>query len=113
MQTEHQTRQLSLHDYLSIIDRRKWVIIEATIVAAAVAFFVSFSQAKVFTAAAEVLLARQTIATSVAGVTSPDFARRPRSIRADTGRARPLAGGGRARTGSRQGLEPHGGGVPA
>lgn len=72
MQTEQQTRQLSLHDYLTILDRRKWVIIEATVIAAAVAFFVSLSQDKVFTAASEVLLARQTIATSVAGFTSPD-----------------------------------------
>ena len=69
---EPQHRQLGLSDYLAILNRRKWIIIQSTVIVAVVAFILSAQQAKVFSAGAEVLLTRQNLSNVVTGVTSPD-----------------------------------------
>ncbi len=69
---EPQYRQLGLSDYLAILNRRKWIIIQSTVIVAVVAFILSAQQAKVFSAGAEVLLTRQNLSNVVTGVTSPD-----------------------------------------
>lgn len=69
---EPHPRQLGLSDYLAILDRRKWVIIQSTLIVAVVAFILSAQQEKVFGASAEVLLSRQNLSNVITGVTSPD-----------------------------------------
>ena len=69
---ETHPRQLGLNDYLAILDRRKWVIAQSTIIVAVVAFILSAQQEKVFAASAEVLLTRQTLSNVVTGFTNPD-----------------------------------------
>ena len=69
---EPTNRQLGLSDYLAILDRRKWIIIQSTVIVALVAFILSAQQEKVFAAGAEVLLTRQSVSTVVTGFTSPD-----------------------------------------
>ena len=69
---EPQYRQLGLSDYLAILNRRKWIIIQSTAIVAVVAFILSAQQAKVFSAGAEVLLTRQNLSNVVTGVQSPD-----------------------------------------
>lgn len=64
--------QLVLADYVAILNRRKWVIIQSTLIVAVVAFVVSTRQADVFRAGADVLLTRTTISNAVTGVTNPD-----------------------------------------
>ena len=66
-------RQLGLSDYLTILNRRKWVIVQATLIVAIVAFFLSARQDRVYQAGAEVLLTRQNISAVITGVTSPDI----------------------------------------
>lgn len=71
-QGELHPRQLGLSDYLTILNRRKWVIVQTTLIVAIVAFFLSARQEKVFQAGAEVLLTRQSLSNVLTGVTSPD-----------------------------------------
>lgn len=69
---EPQHRQLGLSDYLAILDRRKWIIVQSTLIVAVVAFILSAQQEKVFAASAEVFLTRQNLGSVVTGITSPD-----------------------------------------
>lgn len=71
-QGELHPRQLGLSDYLTILNRRKLVIVQTTLIVAIVAFFLSARQEKVFQAGAEVLLTRQSLSNVLTGVTSPD-----------------------------------------
>lgn len=70
--TELTHRQLGLSDYLAVLNRRKWVIIQTTVIVAAVAYALSARQDKVFQAGAEVLLSRQNISNIITGVSNPD-----------------------------------------
>jgi succinoglycan biosynthesis transport protein ExoP len=72
MPTELHPRQLGLSDYLAILNRRKWVIVQTTLIVTVVAFVFSARQDKVFEAGAEVLLTRQNLSNVLTGVTSPD-----------------------------------------
>lgn len=65
-------RQLGLTDYLAILDRRKWVIVQSVLIVAVVAFVLSARQESVHAASADVLLTRQSLSNIVTGVTSPD-----------------------------------------
>jgi capsular exopolysaccharide synthesis family protein len=69
---EPQNRQPGLSDYIAILDRRKWIIIQSTLIVAVVAFILSAQQDKVFAASADVLLTRQSLSTAITGVTNPD-----------------------------------------
>lgn len=66
-------RQLSLSDYITILNRRKWVIVQTTLIVAIVAFFLSARQDAVYEARAQVLLTRQNISAVITGVNSPDI----------------------------------------
>lgn len=66
-------RQLGLSDYLTILNRRKWVIVQTTLIVAVVAFFLSARQDRVYEADAQVLLTRQNISAVITGITSPDI----------------------------------------
>jgi tyrosine-protein kinase len=66
-------RQLGLSDYLTILNRRKWVIVQTTLIVAVVAFFLSARQDHVYRAGAEVLLTRQNISAVITGIASPDI----------------------------------------
>jgi tyrosine-protein kinase len=72
MPTELHPRQLGLNDYLAILNRRKWVIVQTTLIVTVVAFVLSSRQDKVFQAGADVLLTRQSLSNVLTGVTSPD-----------------------------------------
>ncbi len=65
-------RQPGLADYLAILNRRKWVIVQTTLIVAVVAYFMSVRQDAVHQAGADVLLSRQNISNAITGVTSPD-----------------------------------------
>jgi tyrosine-protein kinase len=72
MTPQETSRQLSLADYLAILNRRKWLIVQTTLIVAVVAYVMSARQTEVFRAGADVLLTRQTISNVVTGVASPD-----------------------------------------
>ena len=52
----------SLHDYLNVLRRRKWLVLEAVIIVPAVAIALSLLQTPKYQASAEVLLSRQNLA---------------------------------------------------
>lgn len=64
--------QRDLADYLAVLRRRKWVIVQSVAIVALVAFFLSVRQEKVFESSADVLLSRQNISNVITGVTNPD-----------------------------------------
>ena len=97
---EPHPRQLGLSDYLALLGRRKWVIVQSTLIVAVVAFVLSAQQDKVFAASAEVLLSRQNLSNVITGVTSPDAYVDPeRFAQTQAGLAR--APGGRGTRGGR------------
>lgn len=71
-QTDPQT-QLTLADYVAVLGRRKWVIMQLTAIAAIVAFVFSTLQDKVFQASSEVFLSRQSVSSMLTGISSPDL----------------------------------------
>jgi tyrosine-protein kinase len=66
-----ETRQLTLSEYLSILQRRKWVILEVTIAVAVVAVVLSLQQSKLYRASAEMLISRQDLGFVLTGNTNP------------------------------------------
>jgi Mrp family chromosome partitioning ATPase/capsular polysaccharide biosynthesis protein len=60
----------TLRDYLRVVRRRKWIILQAVVLVPAAALVFSFYQQPLYQATAEVLLSRQNLATSLTG--SPD-----------------------------------------
>lgn len=64
--------QPGLSDYLAILNRRKWVIVQAVAIVTVVAYILSAQQPKQFEASADVLLTRQNVSSIVTGITNPD-----------------------------------------
>lgn len=63
------SRPATLHDYVAILRRRKWLIIALPVVAAAVALVFSANQSPVFSADASILVNRSTgVVTDITGV---------------------------------------------
>jgi Mrp family chromosome partitioning ATPase/capsular polysaccharide biosynthesis protein len=62
---------LTLHDYLRIVRRRKWIIIMATLLAPLVAVLLTRSEPITYEASAQVLVSRQNLAANLAGVNDP------------------------------------------
>ena len=58
----------TLRDYLQVVRRRKWVIVQAAVLVPVVAVLVSIRQQAMYQATADVLLSRQNLATSLTGV---------------------------------------------
>jgi Mrp family chromosome partitioning ATPase/capsular polysaccharide biosynthesis protein len=65
---EHGT---SLRDYLRVVRRRKWIILQAVVLVPAVAVGLSLQQRKEYRATAQVLLASQNVANQLNGITDP------------------------------------------
>lgn len=64
-------RQLTLYDYVAILQRRKWVIGEVTIAVAVLAVLLSLQQTNVYRATAEMLISRQDLGFVLTGTTNP------------------------------------------
>ncbi len=71
--TDHPSRQRTLADYLSILRRRKWVVVVPLLLVPIVAYVYSSGQASVYAASSEVLLSRQDLGSSLSGVTNADI----------------------------------------
>jgi Mrp family chromosome partitioning ATPase/capsular polysaccharide biosynthesis protein len=61
----------SLQDYLRVIRRRKWIIIQAAILVPLAAALFSLHQPKLYQSGAEVLISRQNLANALNGVSDP------------------------------------------
>ena len=61
----HEAHQTTLGDYLRVVRRRKWIILQALVLVPAAAVAFSLHQPKLFQASSEVLLSRQNLAASL------------------------------------------------
>lgn len=64
----------SLRDYVSVVQRRKWLAVVPIVVVPVTALLVSFFQTPQYQATAEVLLSRQNLALALIGSTDPSAA---------------------------------------
>ena len=61
----------TLQDYLHVVRRRKWVILQAVVLVPAAAVALSLHQQKLYRASADVLLVQQNLGTQLNGITDP------------------------------------------
>lgn len=61
----------TLHDYLAVLWRRKWIIIQAVALVPAVALVLSLQQTHLYEASSEVLLSRVNLASTLTGTPDP------------------------------------------
>ena len=107
---EPHPRQLGLSDYLAILDRRKWVIIQSTLIVAVVAFILSAQQDKVFAARRRGACSPgRTCRRSSPASRAPTSTSRPGAVRRDAGRPRPRRPPSRSARSRRPSSRPHGG----
>jgi succinoglycan biosynthesis transport protein ExoP len=64
-------RPTTLADYITILRRRKWIILALPVIAAVSAYAVSDTQSALYRATAEVLVNRSSIVTAISGVSDP------------------------------------------
>jgi polysaccharide biosynthesis transport protein len=69
--TSESTSLSTLHDYLRVLRRRKWILIPPLVLAPVVAVFSSLGQPVRYVASAQVLVNRQNLPANVAGVNDP------------------------------------------
>jgi uncharacterized protein involved in exopolysaccharide biosynthesis len=67
----------SLHDYLAVLRRRKWLVLLAVVVVPAVAIALSLLQTSKYQASAEVLLSRQNLGALLNNVNDQSLAGDP------------------------------------
>lgn len=70
----------SLRDYLHIVKRRKWIIVQAVVLAPLAAVVVSLLQDSLYRSSAEVLLTQQNLATSLTGTFDPTVNQDPQRM---------------------------------
>ena len=58
----------SLHDYLGVLRRRKWLVLLVAVIVPAVAVALSLRQRPEYQASAEVLLSRQNLSAALSNV---------------------------------------------
>jgi len=75
--TGHAAQGTSLRDYLRVLRRRKWIILQAVILVPAVAIGLSLRQEKVYKGTAEVLLVQQNVANQLNGLNDPSGYQQP------------------------------------
>ena len=84
----------SLRDYIAVVKRRKWIILQAMVIVPVVTILLSLHQSKVFQSSAQVLLNRQNLATGLTGTPDASLftqADRVTQTQADLARVAPIA----------------------
>src|SRR5215210_6623544 len=61
----------TLRDYLQVVRRRRWIILQAVLLVPVAAVLFSLQQDKQYEASAQVLLSRQNLANSLTGTQDP------------------------------------------
>src|SRR3954467_8124943 len=73
----HGEQSTTLRDYLRVVRRRKWIILQAVILVPAVAVGLSLRQEKVYKASSEVLLVQQNAVNQLNGFNDPSTYQQP------------------------------------
>jgi succinoglycan biosynthesis transport protein ExoP len=71
---------VTLHDYLRVVRRRKWVVLQAVLIVTLVAVVFSLHQQKRYEASADVLLNSENLATTVPGAPQSGLSQEPERI---------------------------------
>ena len=71
----------TLRDYLHVVRRRKWIILQAVVLVPAAAIAFSLHQQKLYQASAQVLLSSQNLAAELTGTQNTGVSRRPTGSR--------------------------------
>ena len=71
MESKPFTHLTTLADYVGVLRRRKWIIMQALIVVPVAAVLLSLSQEARYSASSEVLHSRQNLASTLTGTTDP------------------------------------------
>jgi polysaccharide biosynthesis transport protein len=67
------TQHMTLNDYLSVLARRKWVVIQALLIVPLTAVLIALRQDAVYSASSEVFLSRQDIGSQLLGLTNSNL----------------------------------------
>jgi Mrp family chromosome partitioning ATPase/capsular polysaccharide biosynthesis protein len=89
-----QPEQSTLNDYIAVLKRRKWIIIQATIIVPVAVYALSMLQPKAYQSSAQVLLSRQNFSSNLTGTPDPSLfipADRWTQTQVDLARTAPLA----------------------
>ena len=68
---EHAGGSATLADYIAVLRRRKWIVLQAVVLVPLAALLFSLNQVRLYQASAEVLLSRENLAASLTGVEDP------------------------------------------
>ena len=71
------SRGTTLRDYLQVVRRRKWIILQAVVLVPLVAVAFSLHQRSIYRASAEVLLPTQNVVTALSGINDPTVYQSP------------------------------------
>lgn len=83
-----------MRDYLHVLRRRKWIVLQAVVLVPAAALAVSLQQSKLYEASADVLISRQNLAAMLTGTPDPTASQQPDRLlqtQADLARVRAVA----------------------
>jgi succinoglycan biosynthesis transport protein ExoP len=80
MGTEPQRHSLSLRDYLRVLRRRKWLVIQAVVLVPAAAVAISLRQQHLYQASSEVLLSRQNLAAALTNTQDQSLSQDPNRL---------------------------------
>jgi Mrp family chromosome partitioning ATPase len=86
--TESKTRPTTVADYLTIVRRRKWVVVLPPIAAAVLAFLLSSSQTPQYEASAQILVDRTSVATAITKLEDPSLGDPTRYLKTQSSIAR-------------------------
>jgi len=92
--TAGQQGSATLRDYLHVIRRRKWLLVQAVVIVPLAAVAFSLSQTPQYEATANVLLSRQNLANTLNGIQDPTYSVQPDRLaqtQADLARSRQVA----------------------
>jgi RNA polymerase sigma factor (sigma-70 family) len=70
-------QRTTLRDYLRVVRRRKWIILQAVVLVPLAAVAFSLQQQKLYRANADVLLVQQNLGTQLNGITDPTIYQQP------------------------------------
>jgi polysaccharide biosynthesis transport protein len=76
----HEADAVTLHDYLRVVRRRKWVLLQVVLILPLVAVAFSLHQQKQYEASADVLLNSENLATTVPGAPQSGLSQEPERI---------------------------------
>ena len=75
-----ETDAVTLHDYLRVVQRRKWVVVQAALLLPLAAIAFSLHQQRLYEASADVLLNSENLAATVPGTPLPGLSQEPERI---------------------------------